>query len=194
MDSGAADSHLPTANRGGGCNPSRQRSGCIRTSGRAHLQHTTVLLNLWYFFTVSLKIMLWYISCQAISDTLNKNTYLYVVTVFYVLHNWFFANIYAWFRSCFCIYFSRVHISFREHYARFTSCIFAQIFASLHFRAYSAAFWMSGLLANFAVVPLFISVISWREIILPCPVGSQSFSRLESRFHWYVQGLGRENT
>ncbi len=42
MDSDAADSHLPTANGGGGgCNPSRQRSACIRTSGRAHLQHTT---------------------------------------------------------------------------------------------------------------------------------------------------------
>ena len=124
----------------------------------------------------------------------------------YVFLAWIFAGFrvcisllfrehYAWIRSCFCNYFSRVHISpFREHYARIISWFFAQIFASLHFRAYSAAFWMSGVLANFAVVPLFISVISWREIILPCPVGSQSFSRLESRFHWYVQCLGRENT
>ncbi len=42
MGSDAADSHLPMpTGRGGGCSPSRQRSGCIRTSGRAHLQHTT---------------------------------------------------------------------------------------------------------------------------------------------------------
>ncbi len=50
----------------------------------------------------------------------------------------FFANIYAWFRSCFCNYFSRVHISFREHYARlhafshkFCESTFSRIFGRL---------------------------------------------------------------
>ncbi len=39
---------------GGGCIPSRQRSACIRTSGRAHLQHTTENQFLGYKYLNSL--------------------------------------------------------------------------------------------------------------------------------------------
>ncbi len=69
MNSGAADSPpppMPTG--GGGCSTSRKRSGCIRTSGRAPRQDTTVI----FINKVILTVRLGWIFLQCLLASLGQ--------------------------------------------------------------------------------------------------------------------------